>query len=220
MGEPFYLSLHEFFSEPPTDYMELPDKITRRVREKWDELDNVLIPGPLKEPEELLQLMRRHRFAEGLRLDRDLDLNYLPRRINLARLNYLISPPGRDTYHIYPNDLRKVDGPWHQPLPFRLPNLVILDICFKEATYWLPSILRAVTLALKRIILRDGDDIIDSVRVFDFPITELNEFLYQHPETRLILPFVSFDERAIWIGELFFVFQRGHARFLLRNGES
>jgi len=195
--------------------MNLPDKTIRAIREKWDELDNVFIPGPLNEPQELLDLMRRHQFAQGLRFDHDLDLNYLPRRINLARLDYLTD----DHYHIYPNDLRKVDGPWHHPLPFKFPNLVILDIYFKEATYWLPTILRAVTSALKRIILRDGDDIIDSARVFDFPIRELNEFLQQQSETRLILPFVSFDEREIWVRELFFVFQRGRARFLSRNGE-
>ena len=100
-----------------------------------------------------------------------------------------------------------MDGPWHYPLLFRFPNLVILDLHFAEATYWLPAILGAVTLALKRIIIRDGDDIINSARVFGFPIQKLNEFLQGHPETCLILPFVSFGEWAVWIEELFFVFQ-------------
>jgi len=158
--------------------MKLSANIIRSVHEKWEEMDNVLIPGLVNEPEELLCLMHRHQYAQGLQFDHDLDLNYLPWRINLACLKYLISPLGCDTHHLYPNDLHKVDGPWHQPLPFTLPNLVVLDICFQEAMYWLPSILQAVTLALKRIILRDGDDITDSGRVFDFPITELNEFLY------------------------------------------
>lgn len=196
--------------------MNLPAKTIRAIREKWDELDNVFLPGPLNEPHELLDFMRRHQFAQGLRFDHDLDLHYLPRQINIARLNYLTD----DCYHIYPRDLRDVDGPWRHPLPFIFPNLVILDIHLAEATYWLPTILRAVTSALKRIILRDGDDIIDSARVFDFPVQKLNEFLQGHPETRLILPFVSFDERAIWIEELFFVFQRGCALFLSLNGES
>lgn len=196
--------------------MNLSDETIQAIRDKWDDLDNAFLRGPLNEPQELLDLMRRHRFAQGLRFDHDLDLNYLPRRINIARLDYLT----KDRYHIYPRDLRKVDGPWHYPLPFRFPNLVILDLHFTEATYWLPPILGAVTSALKRIIIRDGDDIINSARVFDFPVQKLNEFLQGHPETCLILPFVSFDERAVWIEELFFVFQRRCALFLSRNGES
>lgn len=230
-GEPFRSFLDKNFPEllaDPMDVPKLPVETIRAIDEIWDELDNAFIPGPLSEPQELLDLMHRHRFVQGLGFDRDLDLNYLPRRINLARLDYLTSLSGNrtdDHIHmyggkIYPNDLCKVDGPWHYPLPFTFPNLVILDICLQEATYWLPSILGAVTPALKRILLRDGDDIIDSTRVFEFPVQQLYHFLQEHPETKLLLPFVSFDERAIWVGELFFVFKRKRAAFLSRDGES
>ena len=138
--------------------MNLSDETIQAIREKQDYLDNAFLCGPLNEPQELLDLMHRHRFTQGLRFDHDLDLNYLPRRINIAHLNYLT----KDRYHIYPSDLCKVDGPWHYPLLFRFPNLVILHLHFAEATYWLPPILGAVRSALKRIIIRDGDDIINS----------------------------------------------------------
>ena len=59
--------------------MNLSDETIQAICEKWDDLDNAFLCGPLNEPQELLHLMRRHRFAQGLRFDHDLDLNYLPR---------------------------------------------------------------------------------------------------------------------------------------------
>jgi len=207
--------------------MDAPAKMIAAIAEKWDELDNKFIAGPLSTPEELFRLMHQYRFAQALRFDRNLDSNYLPRQISVARLHCHISPPRNLTladycmYHgkSYPMDLRKVAGLWHSNLPFTFPNIVILDICLGEATYWLPSILEAITSVLKRIILRDGGDIIDSTRVYDFPVGKLYQYLQEHPETSLLLPFVSSDERAIWVNELFFVFKQGRVAFLSRDGE-
>ena len=141
--------------------LKLPYKIIWGIHEQSDELIVVLIPGPLSKPEQLLELMHQYWFAQGLWFDPNLDLNYLPQQINIAHLDYLTD----DCYHVYPHNLCNVERTWHHPLPFSFPNLIILDIHFAEATYWPPAILQAVMLDLKRIILRDGDYIIDSAWV-------------------------------------------------------
>ena len=80
----------------------------------------------------------------------------------ITSLSKLILPALTTSLMIVITSIHTIYVMWHHPLPFSFPNLIILDIHFAGATYWLPAILRAVMLDLKRIILRDGDNIIDS----------------------------------------------------------
>lgn len=88
----------------------------------------------------------------------------------------------------YPANLAEIKGAWDQPIRIAFPNLVVLEIDFSQAAYFMQSFLfKNPTPALRRIALRDCDD--ETLIVRKFPYEEFDLWLADRPEVKVVLLF-------------------------------
>lgn len=95
----------------------------------------------------------------------------------------------------YPHDLSAIYGIWREPLGFTFKNLVVLDMEIREALYWLFPILHATGQHLRRIILRQLQQL--EGLAFPFPFTQLDHYLYDRYEVKVIILFPDEGEMTM-----------------------
>ncbi|KAF8867704.1 hypothetical protein BD779DRAFT_1685452 [Infundibulicybe gibba] len=105
-------------------------------------------------PEEVAYAKRMAQFFDKVAQDSHKPPNY-PSELQeelQKQVNYDFLPP-----------LHQISGIYDSPITFTFANLVVLDIVYIQATYWLLPIV-STRPPLRRIIIRDGGDLPEAVR--------------------------------------------------------
>ncbi|KAF8871456.1 hypothetical protein BD779DRAFT_1478240 [Infundibulicybe gibba] len=132
-------------------------------------------------PEEVAYAKRMAQFFDKVAQDSHKPPNY-PSELQeelQKQVNYDFLPP-----------LHQISGIYDSPITFTFANLVVLDIVYIQATYWLLPIV-STRPPLRRIIIRDGGDLPEAVRAL--PFHEIEDHLAEMPEVKVILLFINDD---------------------------